>query len=87
MQQLTVRGFEDELSEAIRRFAQREGVSLNQAALRLLREGAGLSTTAGVDDTVGSSLDHLIGSWSHEEYLEVVAVLKELDVIDEEAWV
>ena len=86
MQQLTVRGFEDELSEAIRRFAQREGVSLNQAALRLLREGAGLSTTAGADDTIGSSLDHLIGSWSQEEYLEVVAVLKELDVIDEEAW-
>ena len=87
MQQLTVRGFEDELSEAIRRFAQHGGISLNQAALRLLREGAGLSTAAGGDDTVGSSLDHLIGSWSQEEYLEVVAVLKELDVIDEEAWV
>ncbi|MXV88851.1 MAG: hypothetical protein F4117_09570 [Acidimicrobiales bacterium] len=86
MKQLTVRGFEDELSKAIRRFAQREDVSLNQAALQLLREGAGLSTTAGADDTVGSSLDHLIGSWSQEEYLEVAAVLKELDVIDEEAW-
>ena len=86
MEQLTVRGFGDDLSAAMERFAKTEGVSLNKAALRLLRKGAGLSEVADADDTVGSSLDHLIGSWSQEEYLEVVAVLKELDVIDEEAW-
>lgn len=38
------------------------------------------------DDLVGSSLDHLIGKWSQEEYDEIDAVLKELDVIDEDAW-
>lgn len=86
MQQLTVRGFEDELSEAIRRFAQREGVSLNQAALRLLREGAGLTTTAGADDTVGSSLDYLIGSWTPGEADEFDAALADFAVIDEAVW-
>lgn len=86
MQQLTVRGFEDELSEAIRRFAQREGVSLNQAALRLLREGAGLSTTAGADDTVGSSLDSLIGSWTPDEADEFDAALADFAVVDEAVW-
>lgn len=39
MNQLTVRGFDDELSSAVRRLAKTEGVSLNQAALRLLKKG------------------------------------------------
>ena len=43
MHQLTVHGFDDELSAAVRRLAKREGISLNQAALKLLRKGAGLS--------------------------------------------
>ncbi|WP_419854014.1 hypothetical protein [Candidatus Poriferisodalis sp.] len=86
MKQLTVRGFDEELEDAMRRFAQREGVSLNKAALRLLRKGAGLSENASADDCIGSSLDHLIGKWSQEEYDEMDAVLKELDVIDEAIW-
>ena len=42
MNQLTVRGFDDELAERIRRLAKQDGTSLNQAALKLLRKGAGL---------------------------------------------
>ena len=86
MKQLTVRGFDDDLEAAMRRCAQREGVSLNKAALRLLRKGDGLSEIAGADDSIGSSLDHLIGKWSQEEYDEMAAVLKELEVIDEAMW-
>ena len=41
MNQLTVRGFDDELSAAVIRLAKREGISLNQAALKLLRKGRG----------------------------------------------
>ena len=85
MEQLTVRVLDDELSEAIRHVAQREGVSLDQAALRLLRKGAGLSDAAGADDTVGSSLDHLIGSWTPSEADEFDAAIAELAVIDEAA--
>lgn len=40
MSQLTVRGIDDELKECIRRLAEREGISMSQAALRLLRKGA-----------------------------------------------
>ena len=46
MNQLTVRGFDDELAERIRRLAKRDGTSLNQAALKLLRKGAGLADPA-----------------------------------------
>ena len=47
MNQLTVRGFDDELSAAVIRLAKREGISLNQAALKLLRKGAGLTDGQG----------------------------------------
>ena len=86
MNQLTVRGFDDELSASLRRLAKSEGISLNQAALRLLRKGAGLSDGAGGADVVGSSLDHLIGSWTRAEADEFDAALEEFETIDESAW-
>ena len=84
--QLTVRGFDDELADRIRRLAKRDGTSLNQAALKLLRKGAGLADPGQGPDTVGSSLDHLIGSWNDDEADELDAALEEFEVIDEAAW-
>ena len=86
MNQLTVRGFDDELSERIRRLAKRDGTSLNQAALKLLRKGAGLADPAQKADTVGASLDHLISSWSDDEAAELDTALEEFETIDEAAW-
>ncbi len=86
MRQLTVRGFDDELSSRLRRLAKRDGISLNQAALKLLRKGAGLTDIAGGADTIGNSLDHLIGTWSAEEADELLSTLRELDTIDESIW-
>ena len=83
MKQLTVRGFDDELAEIIRQVAKRDRTSLNKAALKLLRKGAGLSEDGGRTDTVGSTLDHLIGSWSREEASEFDAALKDFGTIDE----
>ena len=86
MNQLTVRGLEDEPAERIQRLAKRDGTSLNQAALKLLRKGAGLADPGQGPDTVGSSLDHLIGTWSEDEAAEMDAALEEFGVIDEAAW-
>ena len=86
MKQLTVRGFDDELAERIQRLAKRDGTSLNQAALKLLRKGAGLAGPGQGPDTVGSSLDHLIGMWSEDEAAELDAALEEFELIDEAAW-
>ena len=55
MKQLTIRGFGDDLTRRIQRLANREGISLNQAVLRLLRRGAGLGETGHIDN-VGTSL-------------------------------
>ncbi len=86
MKQLTVRGFDDELSDAVRGLARREGISLNKAALRLLRKGAGLADGAEGRAKVGSSLDHLIGTWTQEQVDELNEVLQEFEKIDEELW-
>jgi len=86
LNQITVRGFDDELSASLRRLAKREGISLNQAALRLLWRGAGLGEGSGQRDTVGDSFDRLIGSWTQPEADEMDAALEEFETIDEAAW-
>ena len=79
-------GFDDDLAGHILRLAKREGISLNRAALKLLRKGAGLTDASRSADFVGSSLDYLIGSWSSEEAAELDQALEDLEVIDEAAW-
>ena len=86
MNQLTVRGFGDELGESIRRMAQREGISLNQAALKLLRKGAGLSDGQRSENAIGDSLDDLFGTWTAEEADEFNAALEVFETVDESAW-
>ena len=85
MKQLTIRGFGDELTRAIRRLANRDGTSLNRAAVKLLRRGAGLEDKKG-PDTVGSSLDHLIGTWTDAEADEFERALRHFETIDEDMW-
>ena len=60
MNQLTDKCFNKELAESVRRLAERAGLSLNQAELRLLRNGAGLTEFPGSKNTIGSSLDDLL---------------------------
>ena len=86
MNQLTVRGFNDELAHSIRRLAKSEGISLNQAALRLLRKGAGLTEDPVDENRIGSSLDDLFGTWSHSEAEAFNAALDVFERVDESAW-
>ena len=87
MRQLTIRGFDAELSRCIRGLAAREGISLNQAVLRLLRRGAGLGKeSAAGAHVVGASLDHLIGTWTAEEADEMERALEEFARVDEAMW-
>lgn len=82
MDQLTIRGIGDDLGSALRILAAQEGISLNQAALNLLRRGAGLADNAERPVRVGSSLDHLMGSWTPEEADELDAALEAFEHID-----
>ena len=88
MKQLTVRGFDDELSERIRREAEQEGISLSKAALRLLRRGAGLPTAPkpSLVKKTDSPFDFIIGSMTKDEADEIDKIIEEsFEVIDENA--
>ena len=86
MNQLTVRGFDDELSAAMHSLAKREEISLNQAALRLLRKGAGLTDSKRNPNAIGSSLDDLFGIWSRDEAESFDSALEVFETVDEAAW-
>ena len=86
VKQLTVRGFDEQLTDALRQLAERDGTSLNKAALKLLRRGAGLTDVKVSADTVGSSLDDLFGKWSSEEVEAFDAALEVFEIVDESAW-
>ena len=86
MRQLTLRGFDKALERRLREVARTRGVSLNQAALILLREGAGLLEPHRPARVVGNTLDPLIGSWSAEEEAEFLKVLTAVETVDPSLW-
>ncbi len=86
MTQLTLRGFDTQLEQYLRQLAHRRGLSLNKAALFLMRKGAGLDTPAGQADVVGSSLDDFIGVWSKEEAQDFSHSLESFEKIDQDFW-
>lgn len=85
MKQLTIRGFDKELERRIRELARSEGISLNQAVLRLLRKASGIGPR-NRDDAIGNALDDLAGTWTEEEEKEFLAAIQPLDRVDEELW-
>ncbi len=74
------------MEQHIVRVARDEGISLNQAALKLLRRSAGIEDEANAGDAVGTSLDYLIGTWTADELNEMKQSLGELSQIDESMW-
>lgn len=86
MNQLTVRGFDKELERRLRQVAKERGVSLNQAALILLRQGAGLGRDRGPAQIVGDSLDDLIGSWSANDERAFQQAIEVFETIDPHLW-
>jgi hypothetical protein len=83
--QLTIR-YDDALAREIEELATREGISLNQAAVRLLRKGAKLDDSAPTRDVVGDSLDWFIGSWTREQADEIERATEDFEMVDEELW-
>lgn len=86
MEQLTVRGFDSELERRLRELAEREGLSLSQAALRLLRRGAGLEPLPVGTTHVGHALDAFFGVWSDDEARAFEEALAPTERIDPDLW-
>ncbi len=78
---ITIRNLPPEIDSAIRQRAQQEGISLNQAVIRLLGE-----TIHPPKNKTYHDLDHLFGIWTKEEADAFDAVLAEQRQIDPKDW-
>jgi hypothetical protein len=93
MKQLTLRGFDEELEHRLESLARERSISLNRAALLLMRRGAGLATPAdhagdrsAADPAIGPALDRFFGVWSEEEEREFLRSIEDLERVDPELW-
>ena len=86
MNQLSIRGFDKELERRLRELASERNISLNKAAILLLRKGAGLDETHRQKNVVGDSLDDLIGRWTAEEERDFLQSIEAFEQIDEMDW-
>ncbi len=93
MKQLTLRGFDPELERRLRKLARERSLSLNRAALLLMRRGAGLATTTehSADLTegtqaIGPALDRFIGVWSDDEERAFLRSIEALERVDPDLW-
>lgn len=86
MDQLSLRGFDKVLERELRDLARRERVSLNKAALLLMRRGARLSDSGESATAVGDALDHFMGRWTEAEEKRVLASIAACEAVDETLW-
>ena len=86
LKQLTIRGFDPEVAEHLRELAHREGLSLNQAVMKLLRRATGTDDSGRATRCVGSALDDLAGTWSARDAREFAAAVESMERIDEDLW-
>ena len=78
MSQITLRGMEPELENEIRKLAARKGISLNKAALQLIRKGAGI-TIPGAAPGIGDGLDDWVGTMTHNDARAISEAIADLD--------
>ena len=72
--------------QATRGDREAQGLSLNRAALLLMRRGAGLLESPEASATVGSALDSFIGKWSPDEEQRLLDSIAVCESVDEELW-
>jgi plasmid stability protein len=78
---ITLRNLPTEIDTAIRQRAAKDGVSLNQAVIRLLDE-----TIHPPKNRAYHDLDHLCGVLSDEEANEIDAIIAEQSQIEPSDW-
>jgi len=86
IRQITLRGLDPDVVQEIQRIARAENLSRNQAALRLLKKGAGLTEEKIPPRVIGNSLDRWVGDWSEEESREFLDSIQSCEQIDPEMW-
>src|SRR5260370_33292912 len=86
MSRISLSGFDKELERRIRELARKESVSLNEAALLLMRRGAGLSEYSQTKLPIADALDEFIGRWSPADERRLLQRIAPFEAVDEARW-
>lgn len=86
MRQITIRQLGPDLERQLRSLANKEGISLNRAALKLLRSGAGIGEPGARTNQIGHALDEHMGTWSAQEERSFLAAIESCEAIDPAMW-
>ena len=84
MKTLTIRGIDSVLSSAIKSLAVENQESINQTALKILKDAAGVSFKP-VFRTF-TDLDELAGTWSEDDERQFNQAVEYFNKIDQELW-
>jgi len=82
---ITIRGVEPEIAEKLKTTAAKQGKSINQLSLEIIREGLGLKKERKYTRTY-DDLDDMFGRWSAEEFSEIHSKINKERQIDQELW-
>ena len=85
LEELTLRGLDPQLVAKLREAAEREGKSVNQAALDALRKQFGLDKSRRSTE-VHRDMDHLFGRWDEEEFARIQQKIDSGRCVDPELW-
>ncbi len=84
MKTLTIRGIDPVLSNAIKSLAMENQESINQTALKILKDAAGVSSKPVFRSF--TDLDTLAGTWSEDDEEQFNQVVEYFNKIDQELW-
>jgi len=84
MNQVTLRGIDDEVEKKIRRMAREKGTSINKVILDLIHQQAG--TKHKRKEVVSESLRKLAGTWTKKQAADFMDSIRSCEQIDEAIW-
>lgn len=85
MKAVTIRGVEADVAEKLKLTAAKQGKSINQLTLDIIKEGLGMKKEKKYSREY-DDLDDLFGRWSEAEFQEIQAKISRERTIDPELW-
>jgi hypothetical protein len=85
MKAVTIRGVDPEVAEKLKSSAAKQGKSINQVALEMIKEGLGLKKARRFSREY-DDMDHLFGRWTEKEFEEIHTKIERERRVDQELW-
>jgi len=85
MKAVTIRGVEPEVAEKLKLAAAKQGKSINQLTIDIIKESLGLKK-ANKYSREYDDLDDLFGRWSEDEFKEIYHKISQERQIDQDLW-